>query len=156
MPDHDISLVACSLAQAEMLAILHADCFDQAWSAPEFAALLVSPGVFGWIAQQQLEPAGFILGRTVAGECEILTLGVLLPHRRHGIAAKLLNKLIKEAGELEITKIFLEVSESNEAAISLYNDRGFFEVGRRKNYYKIPNGRLDALVLAKTKISKTA
>ena len=156
MPDHDLTLVDCSAAHAEILASLHAECFDNAWSAQEILALLISPGLFGCIAEYRSEPAGFILGRAVADECEILTLGVLPPLRRHGIAARLLEKLTHEAAELEIVKIFLEVAADNEAAKNLYYSRDFVEIGRRKNYYNSLNGRHDALIFAKTKFNKTA
>ena len=155
MPDHDITLTDCSVVQAEILAAIHADCFDNAWSHQEIGELLISPGVFSWIAEFQSEPAGFIVGRAVADECEILTLGVLPPYRRYGIAGRLLDKLSRDVSDLAIAKIFLEVAENNEAAINLYRGVGFNEISRRKNYYNNQNGRLDALILAKTTISKT-
>ena len=41
----------------------------------------------------------------------------------------------------------LEVRASNVPAISLYEKLGFYEVGRRKNYYRNP--REDALIMRK-------
>ncbi len=155
MPDHDITLVDCSLAHAKILAAIHAECFDDTWSALEFETLLISPGVFGCVAEFRSEPAGFLLCRAVADECEILTIGVLLPHRRCGIAGKLIGKLIQDMGKLKIAKIFLEVAETNEAARNLYSGKDFVEIGRRENYYNKSNGRVDGLILAKTMISKT-
>ncbi len=91
----------------------------------------------------------------VADECEILTLGVRPPHRRHGIADRLLEKLIRDVERLEIAKIFLEVAETNEAELNLYNGKDFVEISRRENYYNNPDGRIDALILAKNTSSKT-
>jgi ribosomal-protein-alanine N-acetyltransferase len=42
--------------------------------------------------------------------------------------------------------MFLEVRESNVAAIHMYLNHGFNEVGRRRNYYPTATGREDALV----------
>ena len=46
-------------------------------------------------------------------------------------------------------KIFLEVRVSNEPAIGLYIKSGFKRVSVRKNYYRLPFGREDALVMSK-------
>ena len=91
----------------------------------------------------------------VADECEILTLGVRQPHRRHGIADRLLEKLIRDVERLKIAKIFLEVAETNEIELNLYNGKDFVEISRRENYYNNPDGRIDALILAKNTSSKT-
>ena len=42
--------------------------------------------------------------------------------------------------------MFLEVRESNPAAIQMYINHGFNEVGRRRHYYPTATGREDALV----------
>ena len=46
-------------------------------------------------------------------------------------------------------KIFLEVRVSNNHAIELYNKTGFKKVSIRKNYYRLPDGKEDALVMSK-------
>ena len=46
-------------------------------------------------------------------------------------------------------RIFLEVRPSNPAAIALYHDEGFNEIGRRPNYYPAKKGREDAIVMAR-------
>ena len=43
--------------------------------------------------------------------------------------------------------IHLEVRAANAPAIALYEKTGFAEIGRRKNYYRIP--KVDALILRK-------
>jgi len=45
--------------------------------------------------------------------------------------------------------MFLEVRPSNRAALNLYHDIGFAEVGVRGGYYPDGNGREDALVMAR-------
>ena len=69
VPDHDITLANCTLAHVEIFAAIHTECFDSAWSAPEFETLLEIPAVFGCIAEYQSKPAGFILCRVVADGC---------------------------------------------------------------------------------------
>jgi ribosomal-protein-alanine N-acetyltransferase len=43
--------------------------------------------------------------------------------------------------------MLLEVGVTNAAAQALYGTAGFVTVGRRKNYYKGPNGTEDALLM---------
>ena len=78
---------------------------------------------------------GFLVSRpTAPGEREILNLAVDPTQRRRGIAQRLLEEELNR-GE---GSWFLEVRESNRAAIRLYQTWGFRSVGRRKNYYNNP------------------
>jgi ribosomal protein S18 acetylase RimI-like enzyme len=79
--------------------------------------------------------AGFLVSRATApGEREILNLAVDPAERRRGIARRLLEQ---ELGRGEGTW-FLEVRESNTAAIRLYQALGFRPAGRRERYYENP------------------
>lgn len=79
--------------------------------------------------------AGYVLVRTVAGEGEILRVGVLPGFRRRGLAKRMLEEVFGESDRY-VEQWFLEVREHNTAAIGLYRSFGFFEVGRRKAYYQ--------------------
>jgi len=91
------------------------------------------------------EICGCIFGVNVAGEAEILNLAVKLSYRRRGIGAELVRHLVSEWGQQGSPRVFLEVRESNAGAITLYEQLGFRQVGRRKAYYSLPVE--DALVL---------
>jgi ribosomal-protein-alanine N-acetyltransferase len=71
----------------------------------------------------------------VAGEGEILRVGVLPAFRRRGFARRLLEKTFFNMDK-DATQWFLEVRERNAAAIGLYRSFGFYEIGRRKAYYR--------------------
>lgn len=75
---------------------------------------------------------GFLVTReTALGEREILNLAVEPSGRRRGVARRLLeNELCHDKAAW-----FLEVRESNAAAIALYRSLGFRPVGVRKEYY---------------------
>lgn len=47
------------------------------------------PGGFDFIARLADQPAGFIMARQAQDEDEIIFLGVLPDHRRHGLARTL-------------------------------------------------------------------
>lgn len=128
------------------LAALHAECFTtpRPWSAAEIADMLDMPGTFLLDA-----PDGFLVGRALAGEAEILTLAVAPRARRHGIARGLVAAFLDRARGAGAATAFLEVAADNAAARALYAAAGFAETGRRPRYYRRPDGTAaDALVLS--------
>jgi len=130
------------------LAALHARCFTtpRPWSEAEFADFLADPLAFLLIEGD----AGFLLGRVVAGEAELLTLAVAPEARRRGLGRKLLARFIYQARLRAAETAFLEVAIDNAAARNLYLASGFGESGRRKGYYYARDGtRSDALVMVR-------
>jgi ribosomal-protein-alanine N-acetyltransferase len=78
---------------------------------------------------------GFLVTRqTGPGEREILNLAVDPSQRRRGVARALLQA---ELGR-EKSQWFLEVRESNQSALRLYQSAGFRVTGRRELYYNDP------------------
>jgi ribosomal-protein-alanine N-acetyltransferase len=124
---------------SEEMAALHDRSFTtpRAWSAVEFDALLASPGAFLETATE-----GFLLGRVIAGEAELLTLAVAPSARRAGQGRRLLAAVERNA--------FLEVAADNGPAIALYAGAGWETRGTRRAYYQRPDGsRVDAVVMSK-------
>jgi ribosomal-protein-alanine N-acetyltransferase len=131
----------------EDMAALHAACFTtpRPWGAQEFAQLLTQPGVFA-VAR----PDGFALGRVIAGETELLTIAVDPSQRRQGAGRALMAAFETEALSRKGEAVFLEVAADNTAAIALYTSCGFADAGRRRGYYRRPDGTtLDALVMTR-------
>ncbi len=132
----------------EDLAALHARCFTipRPWSAAEFAGFLADPLAFLLVEGD----AGFLLGRAVAGEAELLTLAVAPEARRRGLGQRLVGRFLYQARLRGAASAFLEVAADNAPAQALYERAGFAPAGRRRGYYAGPNGRgLDALVLCR-------
>jgi len=132
---------------ATALARLHAACFTtpRPWSAAEFEDLLAVRGSF-----LDVLPGGFVLGRVIADEAELLTIAVAPDARRQGSGAALLAAFHDHAAELGAVTAFLEVAEDNAAARALYAQGGWTESGRRRGYYHPPQGAaVDALVLTR-------
>lgn len=129
------------------LAGLHGACFTspRPWSEAEIAGLLAEPTVF--LLEQ---PGGFLIGRAVAGEAELLTLAVDPAARRMGTGRALVARFLDAARARKADTAFLEVSAENDAAIALYDSAGFRAAGRRRGYYATSDGRrIDALVLSR-------
>jgi [ribosomal protein S18]-alanine N-acetyltransferase len=136
-----------SALTAQDMAALHSDCFTtpRPWSAAEFCDLCDSPLVFALGTAE-----GFVLGRCIADEAEVLTLAVAPNARRGGLGTRLMQAFLAQAAARGATTAFLEVASDNPAAIGLYTRLGFVQTGLRKGYFQAPNGhRTDAFVLAR-------
>src|SRR5262249_46541029 len=97
-------------------------------------------GQSAWVAESnEGEVVGFLIVRTVASdEAEILNLAVAPANRRSGYATQLLQVCVDEFSRLKIREVFLEVRESNAAAIAFYEQHEFVRTGRRAGYYQRP------------------
>jgi ribosomal-protein-alanine N-acetyltransferase len=138
-------------SDAATLARLHAPVFSDAWPEEAFRSLIEREGVIVLLASRLAAGAaeGFILIRSVAGECEVLTFCVADEARRAGVGGMLLDAACAAAREAGAKEMFLEVGERNAAALALYRRRSFADVGRRAAYYHHGDDAADALVLRK-------
>lgn len=57
-------------------------------------------------------------------------------YQRQGLAKRLIEQLLSVAIDNQMSKVILEVRESNLSAIALYKNFGFEQIGTRKNYYR--------------------
>ncbi len=76
-------------------------------------------------------------------DVHVTTLAVDPEHRRNGIGGALLNRVLEQYPETDLT---LEVRKSNEVAQQFYRSAGFIVTGSRPDYYT-DNGE-DALVMS--------
>lgn len=119
---------------------LHALCFPhKPWSATDFADLKKSGCDI--VASQN----GFIVYRATLDEAELITIGVHPDARRSGIAATMIELMVRDLIARGVKKVFLEVAENNHPARALYERHGFTVAGRRPNYYD----GIDAILMAR-------
>ncbi len=127
------------------MAHIHAAAFTmpRPWGEAEMALRLAEP-----LSIILTESTGFVIGRVVAGEAEILTLAVDPAARRRGTGKALVLAFLHDAGRKGAQTVFLEVAETNAAAQALYDICGFKVRGSRKDYYRDAAGRgVAALVM---------
>jgi ribosomal-protein-alanine N-acetyltransferase len=91
------------------------------------------------IGERNREVVGFICGRRMLDEAEILNLAVDPRARRLGVANSLLQALLQTYKSENVLKVFLEVRQSNGAAFEFYSTSGFRVTGKRPNYYRNPD-----------------
>jgi ribosomal-protein-alanine N-acetyltransferase len=131
-------------------AALHARAFATGWSTTEFDRMRLDRNFLLDCALAASDGAvvGLMASRVIGDEGEILTLLVSERWRRYGVGRALARHQIDAAALAGARTIFLEVAESNEAAIKLYAKLGFEQIGRRNAYYPGPDGgRLSALTM---------
>jgi ribosomal-protein-alanine N-acetyltransferase len=129
------------------MARLHGAAFvtPRPWSEAEIADLLASPLCFVLDESQ-----GFVMGRVVAGEAELLTIAVDPSAQGQGVGTRLMRQFLLALDRRGADRVFLEVAESNAAARALYTRAGFAVTGRRRGYYHGPDGMaVDAVVMAR-------
>lgn len=112
-------------------------------SIEQYEALFVSdaPERLILVAANDADDAmlhGFLIARCLSEEWEIENVVVDADRRRQGIARTLIGELTGAAGSAGALSVILEVRESNLPAVRLYENMGFKEDGRRRDYYQNP------------------
>lgn len=112
--------------------------FSLPWKEQDFRDFIVRDDAIFLTALWMDEVAGYIGFYGIPDEGDITNVAVDERFRRRGIGRALVHELIHRAADRGISKIFLEVRDSNESAIRLYQEAGFVQVGLRKRYYSSP------------------
>lgn len=131
--------------------------WGEAWTRRQVADSIAMPGTHytlvaahGGRAAANEAAVGFTLVRAAPGEEELLLIAVDPAFRRRGLGAILLQYFAEDAKKRGADRIFLEMRSSNPAE-SLYLSQGFEPIGKRRDYYRQPDGnRIDAITFAKS------
>lgn len=138
---------AATMDDIAEVAAIELDSFSDPWPARSFEELLRSRAAIFLIAtlSETTAVAGYVIALAIADQAEILNLAVTRRARRRGLGGELLDAGLAAVIARGAREVFLEVRESNNAALGLYGSRGFTALSRRSRYYRNPVE--DALVL---------
>jgi [ribosomal protein S18]-alanine N-acetyltransferase len=121
---------------------LDRQCFGQLWTAGQYERELDSPNsdLLMLAPASTLErphPALLALGCNwaILDEAHIMVVAVHPDYSRRGLGRLMLAALLAAAAARGLERATLEVRISNEAAIGLYHQFGFEDVGVRRRYY---------------------
>jgi ribosomal-protein-alanine N-acetyltransferase len=117
--------------------------FIAPWSLAMFVLELSKPSGVCLAATTSDGLAGFLVCSRYADVWHLMNVAVDPDLRRRGIAVRMIEAMLEEAGIDE--RYTLEVRVSNHAAITMYEGLGFRRAGRRRRYYH-DNGE-DALIM---------
>jgi len=108
------------------------------WPEPSVREVLAWEGVLGLASEANGEVVGFLIARQVREDAEVLNLAVAPESRRRGEGGALLRAAVVEFRRRGVSRVFLEVRESNAAGITFYERHSFSRTGRREGYYHEP------------------
>lgn len=121
--------------------------YDFPWSHGLFEQAIKSTK-YCVVAHEGENLVGFAILSYVVGEAELLNICIDPKQQGKGYATLLLDHLVEHAAQKDNHEMYLEVRVTNAAAIHIYEQAGFNEIGRRKNYYPTKSGKEDAILMA--------
>lgn len=127
-----------TVGDLDAICAIEAASFTDPWSRELFEAAFGEEVCVFLVAEDGGEVIGYALYSVLFEDAEIQSLAVAPRHRRCGAGRGMLERLVADAKIAGAEAIFLEVRESNEAAIALYRAFGFAEVRRIRSYYRRP------------------
>ena len=117
--------------------------FPAPWSLAMFVLEVSKPSGVCIAAVAGDEIIGYLVCSRYADVFHLMNVAVDPDLRRLGVAARMVERMLDEAGRDE--RYTLEVRVSNHAAIAMYEKLGFRRAGRRRRYYS-DNGE-DAMIM---------
>ncbi|MHA3052228.1 ribosomal protein S18-alanine N-acetyltransferase [Acinetobacter sp. ANC 4640] len=118
------------------------------WSAKQFQEALEN--YQSTVIELQGKVVGFCILQPVLDEANLLLMAIDPKMQGQGLGFELLSYSIEQLNNHPV-QIFLEVRESNVAAIKLYEKSGFHQIDLRKNYYPLAGGgREHAIIMVKS------
>jgi ribosomal-protein-alanine N-acetyltransferase len=121
--------------------------FPTPWSLSMFVLELSKPSGICLAALQNGRLVGYLVCSRYDTVWHLMNVAVDPARRREGIASKLMAHLF-DAADRPLEQYTLEVRESNDGAIALYERFGFRGAGHRRAYYH--DNREDALIMWRT------
>jgi ribosomal-protein-alanine N-acetyltransferase len=133
------------LTYADLPAVLSIErrSFPAPWSLAMFVLEVSKPSGVCLAAMADEEIVGYLVCSRYADVFHLMNVAVDPELRRRGIAVRMIERMLDEAGRQE--RYTLEVRVSNHPAIAMYERLGFRRAGRRRRYYS-DNGE-DAMIM---------
>lgn len=121
--------------------------YDYHWTLGIFSDCL-RVGYYCQLIELDTRIIAYSVMSVAASESHLLNLAVHPDWQKQGFGHRLLNSMLEYARLKGATVSFLEVRESNARAIKLYLEKGYNQVGIRKDYYPARLGRENAIIFA--------
>ncbi len=140
------SIRTANTDDAEDIANIEKECFSEPWSENAVKDSINAGNTF-FIAEYEGETVGYIGINTVLDEGYINNIAVKEKWRKSGVGRLLLSRIVRFANSKKLAFISLEVRQSNQTAISLYELFEFKKAGVRHGFYSKPHE--DAVIMTR-------
>ena len=134
------------LADVDAIMYIEQTVHAHPWTRGNFTDALNSDSICK-VYEAEGEMLGYLVLMPAVDEVQLLNISIAAEHQRKGLGRRLLGEAMKMACGMSMRRMLLEVRPSNVAALGLYRDAGFHEIGLRRGYYPSDNGREDAIVM---------
>ncbi len=141
----DLTITEMNSSHLEEVIRIEFDSFSTPWDSSFFKKMLGDSRTRSIVALVKDRVVGYAVFWVVEGYAELGDIAVDAGWRGRGIGDALLMGVVDVCRIMGAVSLFLEVRESNRAALGLYRKMGFSEITRRKDYYTKPVE--DAIIL---------
>src|SRR6187455_2102270 len=111
------------------------DSYDHPWSEEDFLRCLRQRNCIGMVAELGEKVVGFMIYELHKSKLHVLNFAVSPEHRRRGIGAQMIQKLVTKLSSHRRTAITLEVRETNLAAQLFFRGAGFKAVRVMREFF---------------------
>lgn len=131
----ELTFRAANEEDVEAIARIEALSFKTPWSVEMILSEMKEPISSFTVATREEKIVAYYGYLHILDELHILNVAVDPDLRGQGVGKRLMEHLLEEAQALSVRAITLEVRESNQSAIRLYEKAGFVLAGVRPHYY---------------------
>jgi [ribosomal protein S18]-alanine N-acetyltransferase len=129
-----------TLEDLEQVVAIDQASFSLPWPPRSFQFELTdNPASRCWVVEADGRIAAMLVTWLIVDEIHIATIATHPDYRQRGFGKELLLHVLRSSKLEGAVSSFLEVRESNSAALQMYRKFGFLESGRREGYYKDNN-----------------
>ena len=139
-----LRIAAMTSEDVPIVARLERKNFSTPWSEQSFLNVLDDEFSFSYVGALEGRIIAYTIFGAIDDYAELWNIAVDERERRKGIGERMLHVVIDRCREMGVASLFLQVRESNQPAINLYQKNGFTFVVVQKDYYQSP--REDALI----------
>lgn len=145
----DINIRSMRIEDLNQVMKIEKSVFAYPWPREAFLTYLFSsqPNVY-IVAEKQEILLGYAAAHKKDSRFHLVNMAVKNSWQRSGIGSKLLDKIFQLGREESLSEVFLEVRESNQAAISFYEKHNFTREALRRNYYT--NNNENAIIMVRS------
>ncbi len=162
--DAELSFLPMQIADLDAVLQIESESHIHPWTRGNFTdslsaghwAYCIRPQVDQAIEGSYLDPAilwAYCILYPAVDELHLLNITVAAKLRKLGLGSRMMSVIEGVAAAQKMPRIILEVRPSNLAALSLYQNLAYEQIGVRKNYYPADSQsgiREDAIVMAKS------